>query len=110
MLDKLFENPSEKLQKVLRALFVVNASVGALGFIIYEISRLIFYAQIRSPGMVFLSLVLMCVLPAIYTVFCYLSTLFAYTILSFFADIHDIRDGSAYFHKTLRRKNNEEDS
>ena len=96
MLDKLFENPSEKLQKVLKALFVVNASLGALGSIIYEISRLVFYAQHRQPGMVFVSLLLMCALPVIYTIICYLNTLFAYTILSFFADVHDIRDGLEY--------------
>ena len=96
MLDNLFNNPSEKLQKVLKALFVVNASFGALGSIIYEISRLVYYAQHRQPSMAALSLVLMVALPIIYVIVCYLYTLFAYTILSFFADVHDIRDELEY--------------
>ena len=90
ILNKLFENPSKTLQIALKALFAVNVSFGALCLIVYEIFRAVWYAQVRNPGMVVVSILLIFILPVIYVVICYISTLFTYTILSFFADIHNI--------------------
>lgn len=91
MLNKLFENPSAKLQKLLKFLFIATTGAGVLGEIIYNIVQIVKYSKYGNGGMIVLSVFLMFLTPILFAFFNYVSYLFSYMLLDFFTDIHEIR-------------------
>ena len=91
MLDKLFENPSEKLQKFLKWIVVLNTVLQIIGLAIYQFSRVTFSREVdfKALGTVLVGSVILIVLN-------YIGGLFLYMLLGFFSDIHDIREGLEY--------------
>lgn len=91
MLDKLFENPSEKLQKFLKWFVVANTILQIIVLAIYQFGRGTFSREFdfKALGAVLVGSVILIVLN-------YIGGLFLYMLLGYFSDIHDIRDGLEY--------------
>ena len=94
MLNRLFEDPSAKLQKLLKWLFVGSSCLGAISIFIYEIAKLIVYTKVHSVGMILLSLVALVLGPILFVIVNYIRYLFEYMLLNFFTDVHEIRKKS----------------
>ena len=92
MLDRLFSNPAEKLQKFLKFIFAGTTCIEILFAIIYFCIQIGNAARFRNWGGIILSLFLLVLIPVISIIYNYICCLFSYMILSFFADIHDIRN------------------
>ena len=96
MLNKLFENPSEKFQGLLKWWFIISSTLGAVSLVVYEISLMVLALKMNRPADFALQFVLMIVFPVVFIACNYFAHLFWYMLLGFFSDIHDIRDGLEY--------------
>ena len=91
MLDRLFENPAEKLQKILKFVFAGMSIAEIILIIVYHIAQISVAARVHNWGSLILSLVLMLIEPLISIILNYIACLFSYMIISFFEDVHEIR-------------------
>ena len=92
MLDRLFEDPIEKLQRFIKLFFAGATLFEVLGALLYFGSGFIKAIKLNNGDQVALSLILIFVISFMSIILNYLVCLFLYALLNYFQDIHDMKE------------------